>query len=505
MPSRTSKATRREWIALSVLALPCLVYTIDITALDVALPVISAETQPSSAQLLWLADIYGFMMAGFLITMGTIGDRIGRRKLLLLGTTAFVAISCAAAMSKRVEILIAMRALLGIAGATLAPSTMSILRNMFHDETERQFAIGVWIASISSGGILGALAGGFVLQFFPWNFIFLVPVPPMLLLLLLGPRLLPEYRDPTAGRLDLTSVVISLASLLPAIQGLKLIAANGFGAWPLAMIAVGVLFGIGFLRRQRRIAYPLLDLSLFRQPKFAPAITAYALSCFAMFGLYVLITQHLQLVSALSPWEAGLATAPWALACVVGSLTAPTLASRFGARAVMAGGLTAALSGIVLLAAAVDRFGVAGLVAGTVVFSVGLAAVVTTAYEMIVTSAPPQRSGAAAAIAETASELSGAMGVALLGSLATVMYRRLLVASLPEGLPQAAAAKATATIGGANAIAAALPPSLGEPLLAAARMAFSTALQCAAVAAVGVLAAACVVAIRTWFRTKSNG
>ena len=310
MPSGTSKATRREWIALSVLALPSLVYTTDITALDVALPTISATLQPSSTQLLWLVDIYGFMIAGFLITMGTLGDRIGRRKLLMLGSSAFVLISCAAAMSTSLEVLIALRALLGIAGATLAPSTISLLRNLFHDEAERQVAIGVWIASISSGAVLGALAGGAALRFFSWNSVFLIPVPPMILLLILGPRLLPESRDVNAGPLDLLSVVMLLASLLPAIQGFKLIAASGFGVWPLALIAAGIVVGTGFLRRQRRLASPLVDLSLFREAKFTPAITVYGLSCFAMFGLYVLISQYLQLVLGLSPWEAGVATAP---------------------------------------------------------------------------------------------------------------------------------------------------------------------------------------------------
>ncbi len=498
MLSGTSKATRREWIGLSVLALPCLVYTIDITALDVALPTISAALQPSSAQLLWLVDIYGFMLGAFLITMGTLGDRIGRRKLLLLGAVSFIMISCAASMSTSLNQLIVMRALLGIAAATLAPSTMALLRNMFHDDAERQFAIGVWVASISVGGVLGALVGGLLLQFFSWNSVFLIPVPPMILLVILGPRFLPEYRDANAGRLDLPSVVMSLACLLPAIQGLKLIAANGFGVWPLAMAAAGLVAGMGFLRRQGQLAYPMVDLSLFRQPKFTSAITAYGLSCFAMFGLYVLIAQYLQLVMALSPWEAGLATAPCALASAVGSLAAPGLASRFQTRSVLMGGLITAIVGMLLLAAGVGRFGLAGLVASTVLFSLGLASVFTTAYEMIVTSTPPERSGAAAAIAETVSELSGAIGIALLGSLSTAIYRHLLFASLPEGLPPAAAAKAGATIGGASATAAALPALVGEPLFASARAAFSTALQFASVAAAVAIAAACWIAIRVW-------
>ena len=500
MLSGTSKATRRQWIALSVLTLPSLVYTTDITALDVALPTISAALQPSSTQLLWLVDIYGFMIAGCLITMGTVGDRIGRRKLLLLGSAAFVLISCAASMSTNIEMLITMRALLGIAGATLAPSTMSLLRNMFHDPAERQFAIGVWIASISSGAVLGSLAGGFVLRFFPWHFVFLIPVPALILLLILGPRLLPEFRGVNVGRLDLLSVVMSLLSMLPVIQGLKLIATNGIGVWSLAMIAAGILVGVAFVRRQSQLEFPLVDLALFRQQKFTPAITVYGLACFAMFGLYVLLAQYLQLVLLLSPWEAGIATAPCALASVVGALASPALANRYQTRPVLVAGLITAIVGIGMLAAGVGRLGVVGVVASTVVFSFGLASVFTPAYEMIVTCAPAERSGAAVAIAETVSELGGAMGIALLGSLGTAIYRHRLLTSLPEGLPRTVAEHAAATIGGATAAAAALQPVVGEPLLVSARAAFSTALQFASLAAALAITAACAVTTWAWRR-----
>ena len=206
------KATRREWIGLAVIALPCLVYAMDLTVLNLAVPALSTELKPTSSQLLWIIDIYGFLVAGFLITMGTLGDRIGRRKLLLIGAAAFGIASLIAAFSRSAEMLIAMRALLGIAGATLAPSTMSLIRNMFHDEHQRQFAIGIWIASFSLGGAIGPLVGGVMLQYFWWGSVFLVAVPVMALLLLLGPRLLPEYRDPKAGPIDLVSVAVVLPS-----------------------------------------------------------------------------------------------------------------------------------------------------------------------------------------------------------------------------------------------------------------------------------------------------
>ena len=206
------RATRRDWIGLAIIALPCMVYAMDLTVLNLAIPALSAELNPSSAQLLWIIDIYGFMVAGFLITMGTLGDRIGRRRLLLIGAAAFAAASLIAAYSDSAAMLIATRALLGVAGATLAPSTMSLIRNMFHDERQRQFAIGVWIASFSIGGAIGPVVGGVIIEWFHWSAVFLVAVPVMGLLLLLGPALLPEYRDPHAGRIDSPSVVMSLGA-----------------------------------------------------------------------------------------------------------------------------------------------------------------------------------------------------------------------------------------------------------------------------------------------------
>ena len=496
------KATRQEWLGLSILVLPGLVYATDVTALDVALPTISATLQPSSTQLLWLVDIYGFLLASFLVTMGTLGDRIGRRKLLLFGAAGFSLISCAAATATSVNVLIVLRALLGISAATLAPSTMSILRNMFHDDEERQLAIGVWIATISGGAILGALMGGLVLQYVSWNFVFLIPVAPMLVVLLLGPSLLPEFRNADSGRLDLPSVLMSLFCLLPFIQALKLTAANGLGAWPLSLVVVGLLVGIAFMRRQSQLAHPLVDLSLFRHPQFTPAIAAYGLACFAMFGQYVLIAQYLQLVMGLSPWGAGLATVPCALASAVGSLTAPALVSRSDTRSVLIGGLITAIAGTLAFAAGIGHVGLIGTLASVVLFSLGLAFVFAPAYEMIVTSSPPERSGAAAAIAETVSELGGSLGIALLGSLSTAIYRRTLFASLPPGLPEGAAQKAAATIGGASATAGTLAPVIGEALLTSARAAFSTALQFASLAAAVTIAVACYVVVRAWRQTE---
>ncbi len=501
-PTPATKATRREWIGLATIALPCLVYAMDLTVLNLALPAISAELNPSSSQLLWIIDIYGFFVAGFLITMGTLGDRIGRRKLLLIGAAAFATASSIAAFSRSAEMLIAMRAVLGIAGATLAPSTMSLIRNMFHDEHERQFAIGVWIASFSMGGVIGPLVGGILLQFFPWGSVFLVAVPVMVLVLVLGPMLLPEYRDPNAGRIDLVSVALSLLAALTTIYGLKQIAEHGLSLWAVAIVVIGLTIGVLFVRRQSRLAYPLLDLTLFRQSKFSAAIAAYGLSCLAMFGVYIFITQYLQLVLGLSPLQAGLATVPWALAFVAGSLLSPRLARHLPRVAVLVWGLVVAAIGFAMIAAVDNRYGLAILIAGTVVMSLGMAPVFTIGNEMIITAAPPERAGAASAISETASEFSGALGIALFGSIGTALYRAGLSGAMPSGVPVDAASTALATLGGAVAVAQTLTNDLGDPLLNVAKTAFVNALQFTAILGAAVVLAASLLSRRILAESK---
>lgn len=500
-----ARATRREWTGLAIIALPCLVYAMDLTVLNLAVPAISAQLSPSSAQLLWIIDIYGFMVAGFLITMGTLGDRIGRRKLLLIGAAAFAAASVLAAFSDSVAMLIAMRALLGIAGATLAPSTLSLIRNMFHDAEQRQFAIGVWIASFSLGGVIGPLVGGIVLQWFDWRAVFLVAVPVMGLLLALGPRLLPEYKDPQAGRVDPASVGLSIVAVLASIHGLKRLAEQGVSAAALGTLAFGLGLGLVFVRRQSKLAYPLLELQLFRRPAFSAAIAAYALSCLAMFGVYIFLTQYLQGVLGLSALAAGLATVPWSAAFLAGSLLAPRLARGRSVPRLMVGGLGVAVFGFLMLGFIDHRFGLQVLIAATVVMSLALAPVFTLGNEVIVTSAPPQRAGAASAISETSAEFSGALGIALFGSLGGWLYRQRLEAALPGQLPQGAGAEALATLGSTLATAQALPGSAGAALDAAARAAFVGTLELVALIAAGVVAMAALIAARILRGPRSVG
>ncbi|WP_141455061.1 MFS transporter [Pseudoxanthomonas sp. z9] len=480
-PTSPTKATRREWIGLAAIALPCMVYAMDLTVLNLALPAISAELNPSTSQLLWIVDIYGFLVAGFLITMGTLGDRIGRRRLLLIGAAAFAAASIIAAFSRSAEMLIAMRALLGVAGATLAPSTMSLIRNMFHDEHERQFAIGVWIASFSVGGAIGPLVGGLLLEWFWWGAAFLAAVPVMVLLLLLGPKLLPEYRDPDAGRLDPASMAQSLFAVLAVVYGLKRIAEYGADTRGLLVLAAGLVLGVLFVRRQRHLDYPFLDVTLFRRPAFSAAIVAYALAGLSMMGVYIFMTQYLQLVLGLSPLEAGFATVPWSLCFTVGSLLAPKLARHWGARRVMVRGLLVAAVGFGITALVVPPHGLWILIAGMLAMSIGMAPVFTVGNELIITTAPPERAGAASALAETSAELSGALGIALLGSAGMALYRFWLEPALPADLAQAATGHALSTLGGAIATAETLPAGQAAAIETTARTAFTDAMRLVAV------------------------
>ena len=272
------RAGRREWVGLAVLALACVVYAMDLTVLELAVPALSADLGPSGSQLLWIGDIYGFFVAGLLITMGTLGDRIGRRRLLLIGAAAFGVASVLVSFSTSAEMLIATRALLGVAGATVAPSTLALISNMFLDPQQRTVAIGVWVSSFSSGAVIGPLAGGVMLEFFWWGSVFLLGVPVMALLLVLGPMLLPEFRDPEAGRLDLTSAAMSLVGVLAVIYGLKQIAVDGLERLPAMSIAGGLGVGVLFLLRQRTLTNPLLDLRLFQLPAFGASLATHTLA-----------------------------------------------------------------------------------------------------------------------------------------------------------------------------------------------------------------------------------
>jgi DHA2 family multidrug resistance protein-like MFS transporter len=499
------RAGRREWIGLGTIALACMLYVMDLTVLHLAIPEISTDLQPSSTQLLWIIDIYGFVVAGSLITMGTLGDRIGRRRLLLIGAAAFGAASVLAALSSSSEMLIGTRALLGLAGATIAPSTLSLIRNMFLDPEERTRAIAIWITSFSVGAAVGPLLGGLVLEFFWWGAAFLVNVPVMVLLLVLGPRLLPEYKDPEAGRLDIPSAALSLLAILAVIYGLKLFAQDGMGWLPVVSVAFGLAIGIAFVRRQRRLEDPLIDLGLFRVPAFTSSLILYGGGILMVFGGFLFLPQFLQLVVGLSPLEAGLWTLPWALAFVVGSQLTPRLARRYRPGTLMTVGLVFAAAGFAVFTQVEPTSGFAMIVSGSVVFSLGTAPVFTLTNDLIIGSAPPERAGAAAGISETAAELGGALGIALFGSIGLAIYRNGVVDGISPEIPPDAASVAQDTLGGAVEVAGELPAGLGAPLTEAANSAFVQGVH--VTAAISVLGALALAAF-SWFaigRARRDG
>jgi DHA2 family multidrug resistance protein-like MFS transporter len=500
------RAGRREWIGLAVIALACVLYVMDLTVLHLAVPAISADLQPSSAQLLWIIDIYGFLVAGSLITMGTLGDRIGRRRMLLIGAAAFGVASVLAAFSTSAEMLIATRALLGIAGATLAPSTLSLIRNMFLDPQQRTVAIGLWITSFSVGAAIGPLLGGLVLEFFWWGAVFLLAVPVMALLLALGPRLLPEYRDPEATRPDLPSAALSLAAVLAVIFGLKQIAQDGLAWLPVLTVLAGLAVGGVFVRRQFKLAHPFIDLRLFRMRAFSASLALYGLGIFVVFGGFLFIPQFLQLVLGLSPLEAGLWTLPWALAFIVGSNLTPVIVRRVPPEFVMAAGLLLAAVGFGVFTQVDAASGFAVIVTGSVVFSLGTSPVFTLTNDLIIGSAPPERAGAAAGISETAAELGGALGIAIFGSIGVAIYRSAMAGALPPDVPLALTQAASDTLGGAIEVAGQLPGQLGPALIDVARDAFTQGLHvAAAVSAVGSIGLAIfVVTLLRRVRTGSE-
>jgi len=490
------RAGRREWVGLGVLALACLLYVMDLTVLHLAVPAISADLQPSSAQLLWIIDIYGFFVAGSLITMGTLGDRIGRRKLLLIGAAAFGAVSVLAAFSTSAEMLIVSRALLGIAGATLAPSTLSLIFHMFQDPKQRSVAIGFWIGSFSAGSAIGPVLGGAMLELFWWGSVFLLALPVMALLLILGPRVLPEYRDPEAGRLDLVSAGMSVAAVLAVIYGLKDIAQNGLGSIPVLSILAGLAVGVVFVRRQRTLADPVIDVGLFRITSFNAALATNFLAIFVAVGYFLFVAQYLQLVVGLSPLDAGLWSLPSAFGFIIGSQLAPRVLHRVRPALVIGGGLLLSAIGLALLTQVGVSGGLPALVAGSVVISLGLAPVFGLTTELIVGSAPPERAGAASGISETGAELGGALGIAIMGSIGVAIYRADLADRLPADVPAGAAAIARDTLGSAVAVAAELPGQLGAAVLEGAREAFVQGMQLSSAIAAVVAVGLAILALR---------
>ncbi|MGB3440645.1 MAG: MFS transporter [Actinophytocola sp.] len=482
MNETTALAGRREWIGLAVLALPTLLLSLDMSVLHLAVPHLAADLQPSSTELLWIIDIYGFMVAGFLVTMGTLGDRIGRRKLLMFGGAAFGVASVVAAFATSPEMLIVARAALGIAGATLMPSTLALISNMFADPRQRGVAISVWMSCFMGGMVVGPLVGGLLLEVAWWGAVFLLAVPVMVLLMVTAPTLLPEYRDEQAGRLDLASVVLSLGTVLPVVFALKEFAKDGMSVGTSLVLVCGLAVGVAFVRRQRRLAHPMLDLSLFRNREFSAALGIMSVGALIMGGVFLLVSQYMQLVAGLSAVQAGAMLVPQALAVVAGSLIAPRLAHRFRPEFVLGFGMLVGAGGI-LLFTQVGTDGAVLVMLGMSIAGFGMGPQGVLCTEMVIGSVPARKAGAASAMSEMTGEFGIAMGIALFGSVGTAVYRDEL--TMPAGLPGGAAAEATESLAGATNVASGLDQQLAAGLLGPARDAFTSGLH--TVAAIGAV------------------
>ncbi|MEJ1091886.1 MFS transporter [Microbacterium istanbulense] len=462
----------RGWAALAVLMLPVLLVSVDNTVLSFALPEISVALAPTGAEQLWIIDVYPLVLAGLLVTMGTLGDRFGRRRMLLIGATGFAAVSALAAFAPTAGLLIAARALLGFFGAMLMPSTLSLLRSIFTNRDQRRFAIAVWASAFSAGSALGPIVGGFLLEHFAWGSVFLIAVPVLIPLLIGAPLLVPESRDPHPGRIDPISILLSMAAMIPVVYAIKSLAVDGPTLKAAAFAAVGVAMGVLFVRRQLRAETPMLDMKLFARGTFSGAILVNLLSVVALVGFLYFVSQHLQLVLGLSPMIAGVALVPGMVMMIVAGLAVVPISRRVSPHIVVPASLLFSLAGYLLVAFSTSDHGVAPLVIAFVVLGIGIGAAETISNELILSSAPPAKAGAASAVSETAYELGAVLGTAVLGGIITAFYRGALV--IPSGVPADAAAHARETLAGAYTAAQELPAQLGAELWDAAASAFGS-------------------------------
>ncbi|NUR69263.1 MAG: MFS transporter [Hamadaea sp.] len=481
-----SKAGSREWIGLAVLVLPCLIISMDVSILFLALPFISEGLQPTATQQLWIMDAYGFGLAGALITMGSLGDRIGRRKLLLIGAAAFGAVSVAAAYSGSAELLIASRAVLGIAAATLMPSTMALIRNMFHNEKERKSAIGIWTGSLTSGIMLGPIIAGLMLDHFWWGSVFMINLPAMALLLVLAPFLLPEFKSPENGRFDLLGAAISLFAIVAVIYGIKQLAVEGFEIVPLAAVVVGLAFGLLFIRRQLGHPAPLIDMRLFKNSPFTMSILTKVITGFGLTGIGLYANQYLQLVMGMRPFTAALWSLVTIPAVMVAMFLSVGLAAKVRPSRIIGTGLVVMTLGFGVLYLLAPDAELWQLLVGSGAVAAGMMMTAPLIADLVLTAAPPERAGAASALAETSDELGTALGVAILGTVGAAVYHHQMLDTAIPGAPAAAVDAAHSTLGGAFQVAAALPPEVAGPLLTAAREAFTHGMNFAALTGAGV-------------------
>ena len=458
----------RKWLGLCVLMLPVLLVTVDNTILGFALPPISSALHPSASQQLWMIDAYSLVLAGLLITMGGIGDRVGHRALLLVGATGFALVSALTALSESAAQLIAGRAFMGIFGAMLMPSTLALIRTLFQDREQRRVAVAVWATTLTVGSALGPLIGGVLLEFFNWPSIFLIAVPVLIPLLVFGPWLLPESQKAAAARIDFYSVLLSVLAMAGVVYGIKHVAASGLDRMAALGFIVGALAGVGFVRRQLRLPTPLMDLKLFTNGSFTGSIFVNLLSLALLVGFVFFTTQALQIMLGLSPLRASLALVPGQVMAIVIGMAVVPVAQRVAAHRLVP--ILLAFTAAAFLLVASFGSGLLTLVVAFALLNIGVGAIATVSNDLVLSAVPPEKASAASAISETAYEVGVVLGTTVLGGLVTAFYRGAL--RLPESLSDSQAWLAGETLAGAYGVATGIGEPDGARLISAASEAF---------------------------------
>ena len=485
----------RKWITLVIVSMALLLIVVDMTVLYTALPTLTHDLAASSSEKLWIVNAYTVVVSGFLLGMGALGDRVGYKRMFLAGLVVFGVASLCAAYAGSPAALIAARGLLGVGASMMMPATLAIIRLAFADERERAVAIGVWASVASGGAAFGPVVGGVLLEYFWWGSVFLVNVPVVVLALVLGAWLLPGRRAGATAQpkpfdvLGSVQVFVALVCLVLAIKEFAKPAPSGLAmgiSGALSLLAMAL-----FARRQHRSASPLVDFRLFRDPYFSGGVIAAIVASVALIGVELVFSQRLQLVSGLTPLQAGLTILPVPLAAFVAGPLAGMLLPRIGSRPLILGGLLATALSLCGLALAVDATGAFKL-AVLVLLGLGVGATITAASNAIMNNAPAEHAGMAASIEEVSYELGGVLGIALLGSVLSSTYTATL--AIPDTL--AVPASARDGIDGALLAAETLPTQAGTQLVALAHTAFDQAFFAVmAVAVAIVVAAACSVAL----------
>ncbi len=479
----------RRWLVLAILCASLLLVSVDATVLHMALPALAEDLRPTASGQLWIIAVYSLVAAPLLLAFGTLGDRYGRRRILVLGYVVFGLASLACASAPNVAVLLAARAALGVGGAMIMPATLSLLRQAFPDRAERQKAIGIWSGVAGSGAVLGPLLGGFLVETFSWHAAFLINVPVMVVAVPLTYWLVPESADPPDGPWDVLSAALAALGVIGVAFAIKQTPQGGtmFVLGPVAGL-LGCLLLVVFVRRQRGLPVPLLDVALFRDRAFSVAVGSVLLVLTSLVGLGLLFAQYLQLVLALQPMPAALRLLFVMGSAVIGSVVAGPLLQRFGNRLMTVAGFAVSAVALAVCAAGLtvtENLWLFGPVLAATGFGVSIS--LTAASDALLAAAPAEQAGAAAAVEETAYELGAGLGVTVLGSIATLVY----TASLPGAAAQARDGLTEATIA-----AAGLPPEAGSQLLEVARAAFVTGLRAALVVGAALFVLATIAAAR---------